>query len=73
MKSAYSRRYQALIDALKRLRIAKGVTQEGLARRLHRPQSFVSKFEHAERRLDVAEYWEVVEALGEEPVQLLNQ
>src|SRR5205085_729354 len=31
-----------------------------------------SKFENAERRLDAVEYWEVVEALGGDPIQLLK-
>lgn len=35
-----------------------------LADRLGRPQSFVSKFETGERRLDVTEYIDVCEALG---------
>jgi ribosome-binding protein aMBF1 (putative translation factor) len=33
-----------------------GVTQTELAAQLHRPQSFVAKYEVRERRLDVAEY-----------------
>ena len=72
MKSAYSRKYQALIRALRDLRKERGVTQERLAERLRRPQSFVSKFEKAERRLDVVEYWEIVEALEGEPLRLMG-
>jgi transcriptional regulator with XRE-family HTH domain len=42
------------------------MTQQDLARRLRKPQSFVSKYENGERRLDIAEFLEIAEALGEE-------
>jgi transcriptional regulator with XRE-family HTH domain len=45
-------------------RRAAGLTQAQLARRLSKPQSFVSKYERGERRLDVSEFIEVAEALG---------
>ncbi|HPS77432.1 MAG TPA: helix-turn-helix transcriptional regulator [Thermoanaerobaculaceae bacterium] len=48
-------------------RIAAGLTQLALAEKLGRPQSFVSKYEHGERRLDVGEFTEVAIALGLEP------
>ena len=37
------------------------------------PQSFVSKYERGERRLDVVEFGEVARALGIDPLQLLRQ
>jgi transcriptional regulator with XRE-family HTH domain len=49
-----------------------GLTQVELARRLHRPQSFVSKYEHAERRLDVVEFLEIVRAMGLDPCAFLR-
>jgi len=51
---------QTLIAA----RRAAGLTQSELAHRLERPQSFVSKYERGERRLDVAELIAVARALG---------
>jgi transcriptional regulator with XRE-family HTH domain len=41
-----------------------GLSQEEVARRLRRPQSFVSKYENGERRLDIIELIEVAEAIG---------
>ncbi len=41
----------------------KGVTQDEVARRLGKPQSYISKYESGERRLDVVELLDVVEAL----------
>lgn len=47
--------------------------QVELAERLGKSQSFVSKVERGERRLDVIEFCQVVEALGYEPAKLLRQ
>jgi transcriptional regulator with XRE-family HTH domain len=41
-----------------------GLTQAQLAERLRRPQSYVSKYENGERRLDVLEFSDVAEELG---------
>ena len=40
------------------------MTQTMLATKLHKPQSFVSKFENAERRLDVLEFLRICRLLG---------
>lgn len=50
-----------------------GLTQVGLAERLGRPQSFVSKYERGERKLDVIEFCEVCRALGIDPVAFLQR
>lgn len=53
--STYSQDYN---EFLKRLRLARSdaaLTQSGVARRLKRPQSFVSECESGERRVDVVE------------------
>lgn len=54
-----------LQDALKQIRLNAQLTQSDLARRLGKPQSYVSKYESGERRLDVIELEEVCLALGE--------
>jgi transcriptional regulator with XRE-family HTH domain len=50
-----------------------GLTQAELSARLKRPQSFVSKYERGERRLDVIEFCEVAAALGIDPVRFLRR
>ncbi|MBI3894335.1 MAG: helix-turn-helix transcriptional regulator [Acidobacteria bacterium] len=50
-----------------------GMTQEELARRLKRPQSFVSKYENGERRLDIIEFLHVAKAIGVDAVGLLHE
>jgi transcriptional regulator with XRE-family HTH domain len=50
-----------------------GLTQAVLAVRLGRPQSFVSKYEAGERRLDVVEFLDVGRAVGFSPSRLLTE
>jgi len=54
-------RLQAL---LREVRSEAGLTQTDLARRLGQPQSFVSKYESGERRLDILELRQVCQAIG---------
>jgi len=49
---------------VKELRLSKGLTQADLASRLGHPQSYVSKYETGERRLDFVETVRLCEALG---------
>lgn len=66
---AYARFRLALIQERKRANL----TQAAVAERLGRPQSFVSKYEQGERRLDVVEFFEVASALGINPISLLRK
>ncbi|WP_246729118.1 helix-turn-helix domain-containing protein [Methylosinus sp. RM1] len=50
-----------------------GLTQEGLAERIGRTQSFVSKYERGERRLDVVEFAEFVKAMDLDPSAVFAQ
>ncbi len=63
-KSLYSEQYQQLCLLLRELRRGAGLTQVEVAARLEVPQSFVSKYESGERRLDVIELRHVAEAVG---------
>ena len=49
---------------LKLIREEKCSSQEGIARQLGHPQSFVSKYEAGERRIDVFELREILAVLG---------
>ena len=48
-----------------------GLSQQELARRLKRSQSFIAKLEVGERRVDVVEFIEIARALGKDPTELL--
>jgi ribosome-binding protein aMBF1 (putative translation factor) len=63
-KSIYSAEYQRLCGLLRDLRQEAGLTQVQVAAALDVPQSFVSKYESGERRLDVIELGHVARALG---------
>jgi predicted transcriptional regulator len=56
-----------------RERKAAGLTQRELADRLHKPQSFVAKYEGGERRIDVVEFLTVCQPMGvDHPAKLLK-
>jgi transcriptional regulator with XRE-family HTH domain len=50
-----------------------GITQVELAARIGRRQTFVSKYETEERRLDLAEYITIARAVGAEPIELMRK
>lgn len=55
MQSIYSGEYRAFLKRLKARRLELGKTQVAVAKALKKPQSFVSKIESGERRLDPLE------------------
>lgn len=63
-KFKYSQADVAFRDLMKEVRLAKGLTQMELARRMGLPQSYVSKYETGERRLDFPETGVVCGAMG---------
>ncbi len=63
-KSTFSRNYRLFLRLLVEARKGVGTTQEQLAKRLGETQSFVSKCERGERRLDIVEVKEFCRALG---------
>jgi len=54
-KSIHSKEYQHVLSKLKNARLDSGLKQEKVANMLKRPQSYISKVERGERRLDVTE------------------
>ena len=72
-KSMFSKQYERFKQLLIEARKKAGLTQVELAERLSRPQSYVSKYERGERRLDVIEFLDVAEAIGIEPIEFLRK
>ncbi len=64
MKSIYTDDYINIISVLRAIRINKNITQTEMAKLLNTTQSFVSKVENRERRLDVIELLLWMDALG---------
>jgi transcriptional regulator with XRE-family HTH domain len=56
--------YAVVVRTLVAARTAAGVSQAELAKRLHKPPSYVAKIELTERRVDVVEFIEFLRALG---------
>ena len=54
-KSVYSKDYKEIIERLKKARVEADLSQQAVAHKLGKPQSYISKIESGERRLDVAE------------------
>lgn len=65
--------YSQVVEFLIALRKRQGITQVELARRLGRPQQFVSFVETKERGLNVVEFAAYVRALGGDPLEAITQ
>lgn len=61
MKQDYEKRYQILLTKLRQAREAAGLSQEEAGKLLGRNQSYISRCESGERRLDVIELLEFAE------------
>lgn len=68
-----SPRQQQLRTLLRDLRNRHRLTQQELATRLRKPQSFVAKYERGERKLSVIEFIDIVRAIGAEPSVVMKQ
>lgn len=63
-KNVRANEREKLRDLIRRARLDAGLRQVDVARRLGQPQSFVSKYESGERRLDLLELRRVCHAVG---------
>ena len=59
-KSIYSKDYRSVIEKLKKARLDVELKQEEVALKLKKPQSYISKIERGERRVDITELKELV-------------
>ncbi len=73
VKSLHTSEYEAFRKLLTDTRRKRGLTQSDVATALGRHQSFVTKYERGERRLDVIEFVQVCVALGVDPVGMLKE
>jgi len=54
-KSIYSKEYRKVVERLKKAREEVKLKQTEVAKKLSRPQSYISKIERGERRIDITE------------------
>ena len=73
MPSIYTDQYRRVIDLLVEARKAAGVSQQELADELSRPQSFVSKVERCDRRLDIVEFAHICRLIGTDATSMLEK
>jgi len=71
-QAAHHAELRRLGELLRRVREDAGLVQADVARDLGVPQSFVSKYESGERRLDLIELKEVAGALSVPLVELVS-
>lgn len=71
--SVFTEKYVQFRELLTKYRKDRSITQVELAEKLGKPQSYVSKYESGERRLDVIEFTEICEALQIDPNAVINQ
>lgn len=63
-KALQAKRYRAFIERLRQARLDAGLTQAEVADRVGRPQTWVSKCELGERRVDLVELEDIAAACG---------
>lgn len=71
-KSIHSAEYKMLTELLIATRKRAGLTQQQLADKLGRPQSWVAKTEGGERRLDIIEFLQLLRAIGADPRMVIG-
>jgi transcriptional regulator with XRE-family HTH domain len=72
LRSVFTAEYAAFTRRIIAARKAAGVTQQQLADRIGKPQSFVSKYERGERRVDLVEFLAIAEALSLDPSRFIR-
>lgn len=71
--SLYDTQRVILRELLVRQRKVNQLTQTQLAEKLSRPQSFVSKYESGERKLDIVELIDVLHSLNCSPTEFIEE
>ena len=72
-KSVFTDRYRLFLQLLIQARREKNVTQVQLAQMLNKPQSYVSKYESGERRLDVVEFLDIADRLELDAAEFIRR
>ena len=72
-KSIFSHQYAILLKLLRSTRQVAGLTQFELADKLEKSQSFISKTERGETRLDVLQLRTICQALGKSLVEFVQE
>ena len=66
-------KYEYIRSELKKARLAADLRQSDLAKILRKPQSYISKVESGERRMDIVEFIAYAEGIGFDPTKWLKK
>jgi ribosome-binding protein aMBF1 (putative translation factor) len=72
-KSLQRKEQDKLRAVIAEARVAAGMSQRELSRRLDMPLTYVARVERGERMLDVVEFIDLVVALGQNPTEVLDR
>lgn len=72
VSSIHQPEYKRLLEELIKAREKADITQQELADMLKKPQSFVSKYENGERRLDIIELTQIADLIGTDYKKLVD-
>ena len=72
-KARFTPAYEEFLRLIVEARKTVGMNQVELAKRLHKPQPFVSKYERGVRRLDIVECLLICRALGIDALHLIKK
>lgn len=73
MSSIYDPGYKIFVECLKDFRLQSKMTQQELASYLGCAQSYVSKYEQGQRRLDIVEIKQICDVLGITLVEFVTE
>ncbi len=71
-KSVFTQAYRTFLQQLIQIRKDRKITQVQMAQFLKKPQSYVSKYESGERRLDVIETMAILKVLNTSPSEFMG-
>jgi len=72
MKTIHSKVYKSLIEDLKQKRLEMKLTQASVSRALGKTQSYISKIENYEKRLDILEFVNLSKVYRIQPSEVLK-
>lgn len=73
VKTISTKAHRCMVKWIRQERIAIGLKQSDVAKRLREHQSWVARLEGGQRRLDVVEFLAVAQAIGFDPVKMIRK